>query len=133
MRIEAPRRISRPIPLTPLIDVVFLLLMFFMLSTTFAKFGLFGLGGSVAGNTPPDALQQASLPEILIDVGAGPAIRVNGRSVALGDLVPRLNNLHDIGLKIAVIRVRSDATVQDMLSVLEVARGSSLRSIALVH
>lgn len=37
MRMRAPRRSGPDVNLTPLIDVVFLLLIFFMVSTTFSK------------------------------------------------------------------------------------------------
>ena len=133
MRIEAPRRIARPIPLTPLIDVVFLLLMFFMLSTTFAKFGLFGMGGGQGSDTSASTGGEQAFPDIIVEVSAGPRIKVNGAAVTLSGLTARLDSLQAIGLSSAAIRMRSDASVQDMLSVLEVARRSKLPSLALSH
>lgn len=131
MQIDAPRRLSRPLPLTPLIDVVFLLLMFFMLSTTFAKFGIFGMTSSAIGDTTQQAVQEPAVPGIIVVISAGPIVRVNGIAVALDDLIQKLNSLHGLGLHSGVIRVRSDATVQDLLSVLEIARGSRLQSLTL--
>ena len=131
MQIDAPRRLSRPLPLTPLIDVVFLLLMFFMLSTTFAKFGIFGMTSSAIGDTTQQAVQESAVPGIIVVISAGPIVRVNGIAVALEDLIQKLNSLHGLGLQNGVIRVRSDATVQDLLSVLEIARGSRLQSLTL--
>ena len=131
MRIDAPRRIWRPLPLTPLIDVVFLLLMFFMLSTTFAKFGIFGMTGAADGGASQPTTQQAAVPGVIVDIAAGPRVRVNGIGVALEDLIRKLNSLHGLGLHSGVIRVRSDATVQDLLSVLEIARASRLTSLTL--
>ena len=129
MRIDGPRRIARPIPLTPLIDVVFLLLMFFMLSTTFAKFGLFGMSGAVREEGSETAA--GAVPGVLIEVRAGPLLRVNGTTLALGELVPELNSLHASGVTEGIIRIRKDARVQDLLTVLEVARTSKLRTLSL--
>jgi biopolymer transport protein ExbD len=134
MRIEGPRHISRPIALTPLIDVVFLLLMFFMLSTTFAKFGLFGMSGAVREEAAEaSGGRQESVPGVLIEVRAGPLVRVNGTTLALAELVPELNSLHETGVTEGIIRIRKDARVQDLLSVLEVARTSKLRSLSLTQ
>lgn len=130
MQIDAPRRFSRPLPLTPLIDVVFLLLMFFMLSTTFAKFGIFGMTSPGSGTTQQTVAEPA-VPGIIVDISAGPIVRVNGIVVPLEDLIQKLNSLHGLGLHNGVIRVRSDAVVQDLLSVLEIARGSRLQSLTL--
>ena len=59
MRRDAPRR--RRLPLTPLIDVIFLLLLFFMLSSTFTRNGEIALRaaapGAPAADRPPDLLR----------------------------------------------------------------------------
>ena len=132
MRIEAPRRIARPIPLTPLIDVVFLLLMFFMLSTTFAKFGLFEMSGAVREDTGGEsAAISGTVPGVLVEVSAGPLVRVNGKALQLEELVAKLNSLNSSGVSEGIIRIRRDAPVQDLLTVLEIARTSKLRSLSL--
>lgn len=132
MRIEAPRRIARPVPLTPLIDVVFLLLMFFMLSTTFAKFGLFGMSGAVKEDNGGDAVAApGTVPGVLVEVSAGPLVRVNGKALNLDELVAKLNSLNAGGINEGIIRIRRDARVQDLLTVLEIARTSKLRSLSL--
>jgi biopolymer transport protein ExbD len=131
MRIEAPRRIARPIPLTPLIDVVFLLLMFFMLSTTFAKFGLFGMSGAVNEENGDAVAAPGAVPGVLVEVSAGPLVRVNGKALNLDELVAKLNSLNAGGVSEGIIRIRRDARVQDLLTVLEIARTSKLRSLSL--
>jgi biopolymer transport protein ExbD len=133
MRIDAPRRISRPVPLVPLIDVVFLLLMFFMLSTTFSKFGLLGMPGAAQASAAATPAAAARLPGVIVDVSAGPKLRVNGRAVELPELVATLDALQASGSDRGLIRMRKDASVQDMLDVLEVARRSKLRSLALTQ
>lgn len=129
MRVDEPRRFARPIPLTPLIDVVFLLLMFFMLSTTFARFGHFGLGQSAGAVAAAPAA--AAEPGVIIDVGHGPVVRINGTRVDLAQLVVKLNEFRGLGVSRGIVRPGSDADVQDLVSVLELARTSRLSALAL--
>ena len=129
MRVDEPRRFAWPIPLTPLIDVVFLLLMFFMLSTTFAKFGQFGLG-QAAGAVAAAPSAQAE-PGVIIDVGHGPVVRINGARVDMGQLVVKLNAFRGLGVSRGIVRPGGDADVQDLVSVLELARTSKLSALAL--
>jgi biopolymer transport protein ExbD len=134
MQIDQPRRMARPIPLTALVDVAFLLLMFFVLSTTFARFGIIGLGQPAAA--PGGAADQslaAPLPGIIVDVFHGPAVRVNGRTVALAGLAQALDAFEARGLDSAIIRVRRDADVQDLVSVLDTARLSRLRTLSVAR
>jgi biopolymer transport protein ExbD len=132
MRIEGPPRISRPIPLTPLVDVVFLLLMFFMLSTTFARHGQLGTGENREAAAAPAAVAAANTPPgLVIDVGHGPAVSINGSAVAIADLVARLKTLHQRGVTSGIIRARRDADVQDLVSVMELVRTSGLPSMTL--
>lgn len=132
MRVDEPRRFARPIPLTPLIDVVFLLLMFFMLSTTFAKFGQFGMG-QTASQIPGTAAGAGGEPGVIIDVGHGPAVRINGSRVDMRELVSKLNDFHGLGVRQGIVRPAKDADVQDLVSVLELARGSRLAALALAQ
>ncbi len=77
------RRQSREevgINLTPLIDVVFLLLIFFMVSTTFTRETQLSIDLPEAKGKPREALAQQI--EILVDEGG--AYRVNGRALVDG-------------------------------------------------
>ncbi len=134
MRIEGPKRVTRPIPLTPLVDVVFLLLMFFMLSSTFAKFGIFSLGqaATTPGSTTSSS-QAKSIPGIIVDVFHGPDIRVNGQGVTIDNLAQALDAFEARGLDSAIVRVHKDADVQDLVSVLDMARTSRLRALSVVQ
>ena len=87
MRIEAPARIRRPLPLIPLVDVVFLLLMFFMLSSTFSKFGSLMLASGASPSTaasPASAAdaRKSKIPGVIISVSKGPLVRINGKCAA---------------------------------------------------
>ena len=69
----------RRLSLTPLIDVIFLLLLFFMLSSTFTPFAELELGAAGPGAAAPDT------PPLFLRV-SGEALSLNGRPVALGAL-----------------------------------------------
>lgn len=115
------------IALTPLIDVVFLLLVFFMLASTFMKFQALPISGAAGG------AGAAQLDEIaLIDLGPGGSMRLNGRTVPDGALRASLEELIDKGIRRAVIRPRDGANVQDVVRALEAARATTLENVVVV-
>jgi len=66
----------RRLSLTPLIDVIFLLLLFFMLSSTFTPFAELQVGASGTGAAAPDT------PPMFLRVGEA-ELSLNGTPVAL--------------------------------------------------
>jgi biopolymer transport protein ExbD len=116
------------LPLTPLVDVVFLLLMFFMLTSTFAKFGRLPLTASVA-QAQADVGSPRSpqrVPGIIVRVAAGAVVRINGRPVALAALGSVLDDYSAKGVATAVVVAAPGATVQDLVTVLEIGRSSRI-------
>jgi len=112
IRLTAPRA-RRRLSLTPMIDVVFLLLVFFMLVARFGAEGgvrldLAGAGGDAAYSGPP------RLIDVLPD-----ALRLNGAPRDLAGVVADLPRLMDDPLDIIVLRPRSGASVQRLLDVSE--------------
>lgn len=120
MRLAAPRQARRP-GLTALIDVVFLLLVFFMLAS---RFGLpaavpLAAAGGAAWEGPPR----------LVTVRPG-AVLVNGvaapdPAAALGALMPRP------GASV-LLRAEGGASVQRLVDVAEVLRAAGDPALALV-
>ena len=99
MRIERPARKRGRIGLTPLIDVVFLLLVFFMLASTFFRYTgadlASGRGGAVH-NSDVNNL-------VIVRVKGGSNIDVNGKPVALEQLKSELASLASgEGIKVAI-------------------------------
>lgn len=78
----------RPITLTPLIDIIFLLLLFFMLSSSFTRFGELPLVNA-AGGVPPSG--QAPL---FVQLGAD-GLRLNGTDLSLAALPQALARIAD--------------------------------------
>ena len=77
MKFRRQRRDEVGVNLTPLIDVVFLLLIFFMVSTTFTRETQLSIDLPEASGQPQEETDQRI--EILIDEGG--SYRVNGQSL----------------------------------------------------
>jgi biopolymer transport protein ExbD len=129
MHISEPLPTRRRISLTPLVDVIFLLLMFFMLSSTFARFADLDVArqSTTAGETElPPVSAAAELRGAIVSVSADLRVRVNGTETAPDDIADTLDALYDQGARTAIIVADGRATVQDLVSVLERARRSRI-------
>ncbi|MEX5726650.1 biopolymer transport protein ExbD [Rhodovulum iodosum] len=120
----APRRRRRP-SLTPMIDVVFLLLVFFMLAARFGQdagieLGLAGGGGAWSG--PP------RLVELTPDES-----RLNGVAVDMPGLVAGLGRLTDSPADPIVIRPAPGTDLQRLADVLAALRAAGFSALALVE
>jgi biopolymer transport protein ExbD len=129
MHISEPMPARRRISLTPLVDVIFLLLMFFMLSSTFARFADLDVARQSA--TPGEAgfasaSEPAPLRGAIVSVSADFQVRVNGTDTAPDDIAATLDALYDRGARTAIVVADHRATVQDLVSVLERARQSKI-------
>lgn len=121
MRIDAVLRPRRRLSMTSLIDVIFLLLLFFMLSSTFARFAEIEVSGGVASSTAA-----GERPDVLLRYD-GVEWRVNGLAIADDALEGELARLSDAGAETAVLLVRGEMTSQDLISAVErIGTGTSL-------
>ncbi|AFT71081.1 Biopolymer transport protein ExbD [Alloalcanivorax dieselolei B5] len=102
MKFPRPRQEEISVNLTPLIDVVFLLLIFFMVSTTFTRETQLSLTLPEAQGIPPEQAPQAV--EILVS-SAGEYV-INGE---------KLIDNSDAGLRSALLRLGQDKTGWPML------------------
>lgn len=121
-----PRRSG--IGLTPLIDVVFLLLIFFMLASTFLKFSAVPLSGARGGGSAGTIKELA-----LVQVRAADDLSVNGTPVTLAGFAAHIDRLLASGVTRAVIQPANEATVQDLVRVLEIAKTTRLQSVVVVR
>lgn len=128
MRIDAaPRRRAAP-SLTPLIDVVFLLLLFFMLASTFARFASVEVAAGREGGGAT-----AERPAILVTVKPDGAYAVNGSPVALDALNAALvAAAGDEEVRI-VVRPSPRARAQEVLQAVERARAAALGPVVLIN
>ncbi len=120
-----PRPRRRP-GLTPMIDVVFLLLVFFMLA---ARFGIetslplsAGGGDDAPWEGPPRLIRV--LPE---------AVTLNGQAVALADLPARLAPLMPDADAPVLLRAGDGADLSRLVAVIDVLRAAGWRRLIVVE
>ncbi|MCQ0090602.1 biopolymer transporter ExbD [Roseovarius sp. M141] len=111
LEIRKPRR--RPLSMTSLIDVIFLLLLFFMLTSTFSRFGEVELSGAARGGA------SAETPPLFLSVDAS-ALRLNGEAVLLDELEAALIGRNERRLLVSLL---GDVLSQRLVDVLAVLRG----------
>lgn len=119
-----PRKSRRP-SLTPMIDVVFLLLVFFMLASRFGldqvlPLPLAGGGGDYDG------------PPRLIDI-APQGVSLNGTGIAETALPDALTPLMTTPADVLILRGRDGADVQRIVTVADILTAAGFRSIVLVE
>lgn len=139
MLIETSPKPRKRLSLTPLVDVIFLLLMFFMLSSSYLKYADIDLGdrspGDPASPSGEDLAQEEQILDpgltVLIRVGANGLVEINGEPVDRVNLVDRLDRFANSGTKSALLMASGQATVQDLITALETARRSRIDSIIL--
>ncbi len=111
MRVDRPPRKQKPISLTPLVDVIFLLLLFFMLSSTFTNFG------QVEINAPAGGGGSGEVPKAILVLNED-GLRLNGKDVADDRLVESAQGLLDRDIDSLLVLVRADATTQQLVTVM---------------
>jgi biopolymer transport protein ExbD len=117
-----PRR--RP-SLTPMIDVVFLLLVFFMLAARFGQEGALDL--RIAGGTGTSWQGPPRLVQIETE-----ALRLNGQDRVQEDLVQALNRLTETNTDLVLIQPGDGVALQRLLDVMAFLNAAGFTNLALV-
>jgi len=113
--------------MTSLIDVIFLLLLFFMLSSTFSRFAEVELSTASAGGADSSDVETSFL-----QLGEE-TLRVNGREVGLGGLPERFADMSPEADRLQVIvSMADDVTSQRLTDLLVVLRGIDRLSISVL-
>lgn len=106
----------RKLSLTSLIDVIFLLLLFFMLSSTFAQFSEVELATAGQGRAA-----SSDTPSIFVQLRVD-SLRLNAREVPLDGLAEALAALME-GEARALVSTGADVTAQRLTDLLLALRG----------
>lgn len=140
MRLGETNTGKRNLTLLPLIDVIFLLLIFFMFSSNLSPFSLLQLTGDrnkagpevQAADNPADvATVSARQIDVMVLVDANLVLRVNGKRVEAAQLQAVLEDFRQKGAQTLVIAPSRRASVQDLVGVLEAAKRSAIPSVAI--
>ena len=128
MKFGPRRRPEASIELTPLIDVVFLLLIFFMVSTSFVREARIAVDLPEAAGDPLEAGAGLALA---IDAAGGYA--VNGRALADGEVATLVGALRSLagpdGGSHLLIAADADATHRAVVRAMDAARRAGIASI----
>lgn len=121
MRNSAPFVLRRA-SLTPLIDIIFLLLMFFMLSSTFSTFGEIELTQSTSGSVTPGSQTE----RIFVQLGSERLV-LNGTPIMLDDLATQI----DTGQ--VLVSLDDDVSAQRLVDLLVRLRGREGLSVVVLE
>ena len=114
--------------LTPMIDVVFLLLIFFMLV---ARFGV----DKVIDINLPSALGQSSQYEgapRLVEIKSGNIVSLNGTQISLDQLSSKLGQLMPSPNALIIVRSSAEANTQDLLDVLLYLKSEKIMNVSVL-
>ena len=114
--------------LTPMIDVVFLLLIFFMLV---ARFGV----DKVIDINLPSALGQSSQYEgapRLVEIQSGNIVSLNGFEIPLDQLSNKLSKLMSSPNALIIVRSSAEANTQDLLDVLLYLKSEKITNVSVL-
>ena len=115
--------------LTPMIDVVFLLLIFFMLV---ARFGV----DKVIDINLPSALGQSVQYEgapRLVEIKSGNIVSLNGSQISLDQLSNNLRELMPSPNALIILRSSAEANTQDLLDVLLYLKSEKITNISVLE
>jgi biopolymer transport protein ExbD len=122
MHIEPERHRTPFISLTPLIDVVFILLVFFMLATRFGQF--YDLPVNVQ---PADSINKPDDKWLVIEVEADGDLNLNGVSFTPDAVADRL----DTQKSKVWVTVSADATLQQALAAVDTIKAAGVKDVQL--
>jgi biopolymer transport protein ExbD len=116
--------------LTPLVDVMFLLLLFFMLSSQTAPYAVLPVSGQKTSSGPV-ATSSGAQRELVVSVGAAGA-RFNGRQFAREQLGAAVEQAIADGYTTAYVATAPLATAQDLVDVVDKFRGAGFPQVLIV-
>lgn len=122
----AQTRRRRGPSLTPMIDVVFLLLVFFMLAARF------GIDGAIPLRIAAGGTEDWEGPPRLVQIGAT-ELRLNGVAIADGDLAAALRPLLPTEDAPVILRASHDADLARLTQVIDALARSGIRNVVLVE
>ena len=116
------RKALRRISLTPLADLVFILLVFFILETSFVKFR------EVAFKVPdePTKASHAEGESLSIQVFPGGKLWIDGESLALAELTPWLLRQQLSEETAVILKAEDSVPLQIMVEAMDLLRAQSL-------
>ncbi|MEM7283426.1 MAG: biopolymer transporter ExbD [Pseudomonadota bacterium] len=127
-RFVAEEEEESEINITPMLDVVFIMLIFFIVTASFVKED--GLDVTKP-DTPPQNIQNEKKKNVLIDIRSAGRININGRSVDIRAVAPNVVRLKAENPEAkVVIRAADDARNGDVVQVMNASREAGVYDIS---
>ena len=121
-----PRAVNR-ISLTPLIDIVFILLLFFILESNFLRFG------ELVFNIPPQEQQgESATAAVELQVFADGQIWLDGQTLKPATLYAYLNDRKYDARTPVFIRAQDELPIQLLVNVVDVLQRHSLSKLQIL-
>ncbi len=128
MNLQRKKRVDYLVDITPLVDVVFLMLIFFMVSTTF------NVSSSLKLDLPSSkaTVQQKDMKQVTISINAKGQLYVQDELVDDADLRKRILNISkgDPNMR-TVLRADADTRHKRVVFVLDTLRGLRMSKIGI--
>ena len=126
MNFRRKRRNVVLLNVTPLIDVVFILLVFFMLTTNFARFRLIGVDA-------PEETEVVKDPAaaIVILVKADGSLEYDGNPAERDEIIENISRLVAVDPgRSFLVRPQNDVTMQDAIDVFQMSRDAGAYAVS---
>ena len=116
------------INITPMLDIVFIMLIFFIVTTSFVKEK--GLEVSRPTNAPPKEIQQDKGP-IVIRISAGSLICVKGRTLEPGAVQANLEREKaEKPTSPLIVAAHPEADTESLVTILDAAKAVGIESVS---
>ncbi len=117
------------IDLTPMLDVVFIMLIFFIVTASFVKEAGFDVNRPPQTQQPP---KDDEVKNILVSIAADGQLFVNRRPVDAGALTANIKRLHAENPKGAVvIQAQDDSKNERLITVMDAARKAGVYNVSI--
>ena len=116
------------INITPMLDIVFIMLIFFIVTTSFVKEQ--GLEVSRPSNAPPKEIQQDKGP-IVVKISSGSLISVKGRILEPGAVQANLERERaEKPASPLIVAAHPDADTEALVTILDAAKAVGIESVS---
>jgi biopolymer transport protein ExbD len=117
------------INITPMLDIVFIMLIFFIVTTSFVKEQ--GLEISRPSNSPPAEVQKEDRGPIVVRIDAGSLISVKGRVLERGAVQANLEREKaEKPTSPLVIAAHPEADTEALVNILDAAKAVGIESVS---
>lgn len=122
-------KVDSQIDLTPMLDVVFIMLIFFIVTASFVKEAGFDVNRPPQTEQPP---KDNEVKNILVSVSAAGQLFINRRPVDAGALTANIKRLHAESPKGAVvIQAEDDSANVHLITIMDAARKAGVYNISI--